>query len=79
MKRWAKWTLGTVGALAIAGLASKDYVMLHLPGWMAPRVHPNRPVNWQQGPTTAAIPARSSRTRSWRRWRASSPSMRRTC
>ena len=57
MKRWAKWTLGTVGALAIAGLASKDYVMLHLPGWMAPRVHPNRPVNWQQGPTTAAIPA----------------------
>lgn len=57
MKKWAKWTLGTVGVIGLAGFVAKDYVFLHLPGWIAPRVADNRPVKWQPGPATAAVPA----------------------
>jgi arylsulfatase A-like enzyme len=56
VKRWVKVTLGTVAALGIAGYFSKDYVFLHLPGWLAPRVAENRPVKWQAGPQTAVVP-----------------------
>ena len=54
MKRWAKLTLGGVAALAVAVVASRDYVLLHLPGWIAPPVAENRRVDWQQGPAVAA-------------------------
>ncbi|WP_066593683.1 sulfatase-like hydrolase/transferase [Sphingomonas pruni] len=57
MKRWVKWTFGTAAVLGVTGYAAKDYVFLHLPGWIAPRVADNRPVKWQPGPATATVPA----------------------
>lgn len=60
MRRWAAIALGTVAALAVAGFATKDYVFLHLPGWLAPHVADNHPVAWQQGPATPA-PAAAQR------------------
>nr|WP_243451592.1 sulfatase-like hydrolase/transferase [Polymorphobacter fuscus] len=33
--------------------ASRDYIKLHMAGWMAGPVAPNRPVAWAQGPATA--------------------------
>jgi len=56
VKRWAKIALGTVAAIGIAGYASKDYALLHLPGWLAQPVAENRPVAWQAGPRIAAQP-----------------------
>lgn len=56
MKRWKKIALGTVGAAAVAGFAAKDYVLLHLPGWLAPRVHPFREIAWQPGPARPLLP-----------------------
>jgi len=56
MKRWIKITLGTVAVLAAGLYLSKDYILLHLPGWLAPHVYPNHPVTWQQGPAAPAIP-----------------------
>ncbi|THD35854.1 MAG: sulfatase [Sphingomonas sp.] len=56
MKRWIKITLASVAVIGVAGFAAKDYVFLHLPGWLAPRVADNHPVTWQQGPTMAATP-----------------------
>ncbi|GGA38381.1 sulfatase-like hydrolase/transferase [Sphingomonas psychrolutea] len=56
MKRWVKISLASVAALAIAGFAAKDYVLLHLPGWIAPHVEDSHPVAWQPGPTVAALP-----------------------
>ncbi|WBH17602.1 sulfatase-like hydrolase/transferase [Sphingomonas radiodurans] len=57
MKRWLKITLGGAAVLAITGIAAKDYVLLHLPGWLAPRVHPFREIAWQPGPARAPQPA----------------------
>ena len=56
MKHWGKIVLALVAVLAIAGFASKDYILLHLPGWTAPHVYPTRAVTWQRGPAPA-IPA----------------------
>lgn len=56
MKRWQSVALGSVAALAVAGLAAKDYVLLHLPGWLAPRVYPFREIAWQAGPTRPTLP-----------------------
>ena len=56
MKRWLRIALGSVAALAVGTYLSKDYVLLHLPGWLAPHVYPNRPVAWQSGPATPALP-----------------------
>ena len=41
--------------LGVTVYASKDYVLLHLPGWLAPHVADNHPVAWQQGPA-ATVP-----------------------
>lgn len=57
MKRWLKIAAGGIAALILAGVASKDYVLLHLPGWLAPRVHPFREITWQPGPATPVKPA----------------------
>lgn len=57
MKRWIKVTLGAVALLGAGAYLAKDYVLLHLPGWLAPHIYPNRPVVWQQGPATPALPA----------------------
>ena len=57
MKRWKKIALGSVAVVAVAGYAAKEYVLLHLPGWLAPHVYDNRPVAWQQGPAMPALPA----------------------
>jgi arylsulfatase A-like enzyme len=56
MKRWQAVALGTVAALAVTAFAAKDYVLLHLPGWLAPRVHAFREIRWQPGPARAALP-----------------------
>jgi len=57
MKRWAKVALGGLAAVAVTGLATKDYVLLHLPGWLAPRVHEFREITWQPGPARVTTPA----------------------
>ena len=43
-----------VGLVVVGGAAylARDYLFLHLPGLLAPRVEPNHPVPWQQGPAT---------------------------
>lgn len=55
MKRWVAITLGVVALMTGTVAATKDYVLLHLPGWLAPRVAENRAVAWQRGPATAAV------------------------
>ena len=56
MRRWQKVAIGSIAALLVVGAASKDYVLLHLPGWLAPRVHPFREIAWQPGPATSLKP-----------------------
>ena len=58
MKSWIKVALGGVAVLAVVAVASKDYVMLHLPGWLSPSVGENRTVAWLQGP---AVPQAGER------------------
>lgn len=53
MKHWGKITLALVAMLAIIGFVSKDYIMLHLPGWMGPHIDPTHAVSWQRGPAPA--------------------------
>eukprot|EP01035_Chromulina_nebulosa_P045790 gene45790-62000_t len=38
VKRWIKVTLGTVALLAGGVYLSKDYVLLHMPGWLGPHI-----------------------------------------
>lgn len=57
MKRWIKILLAILALIAIGGFLAKDYVLLHLAGWLAPHVYPNRPVAWQQGPDKPLLPA----------------------
>nr|WP_243446184.1 sulfatase-like hydrolase/transferase [Polymorphobacter fuscus] len=45
--------LGTLVVGAAGLFASRDYIKLHMAGWMAGPVAPNRPVAWAQGPATA--------------------------
>lgn len=56
MRRWQGIALGAAATIAVAGYAAKDYVLLHLPGWLSPRVHPFREIAWQPGPATPAAP-----------------------
>ena len=50
-------TTAAIGLVAVAGAAylGRDYLILHLPALLAPRVEPNHPVAWQQGPAAAAL------------------------
>jgi arylsulfatase A-like enzyme len=43
----------TLAALGAGAYLARDYLFLHLPGLLAPRVEPNHAVAWQQGPATA--------------------------
>ena len=56
MRRALKIAIGTFAVLLIVGVATKDYVLLHLPGWLSPHVADNRLVTWQAGPATAVVP-----------------------
>ncbi len=58
MKTVGKVLLGTTAALAIGVFASRDYIKLHLPGWMAGHTAANHGVAWSQGP---AIPPTGQR------------------
>ena len=53
MKTWAKLLLGTIAVAGIGVVASRDYIKLHLAGWMAPPIAPTQTINWAQGPATA--------------------------
>lgn len=53
MKAWAKVLLGTVAVVGVGVVASRDYLKLHMAGWMAGPVAANQPVAWAQGPATA--------------------------
>jgi arylsulfatase A-like enzyme len=55
MKTWAKVLLGTVAVAAVGVYASRDYIKLHIPGWVGGRTLPNRPVEWAQGPATPPV------------------------
>ena len=57
MKNWIKILLVIFAVLLAGGFLARDYVLLHLPGWLAPHVYPNHPVIWQKGPEAAKIPA----------------------
>jgi arylsulfatase A-like enzyme len=57
MRNWIKILLGGLALLLAGGFLARDYVLLHLPGWLAPHVYSNHPVNWQRGPDTAQTPA----------------------
>jgi arylsulfatase A-like enzyme len=58
VKRWLKVSLGAVLVAGAMLFVAKDYILLHLPGWMAPRVEEHRPIVWQEGPATPAAGAR---------------------
>ena len=53
MKTWAKVLLGTTAALVVGVAASRDYIRLHIAGWMGGSTAPNHIVAWSQGPTAA--------------------------
>ena len=53
MKTWAKVLLGTTAAIVVGVVASRDYIKLHMPGWLAGPTAPNHAVAWAQGPATA--------------------------
>ncbi|MSP42913.1 MAG: sulfatase [Alphaproteobacteria bacterium] len=57
MARWIKRVLTAIIVLGAAAFLAKDYVLLHLPGWLAPRTYANRAVEWQQGPQTTELSA----------------------
>lgn len=57
MKTWLKILLGAVVTLVVGGFLAKDYVLLHLAGWLAPHVYPNEPVAWEKGPLKPTLPA----------------------
>lgn len=59
MKRavWIGGALAGLLVLGFGGVALKDYVILHIAGWRAPPVGPNRPVVWQPGPASPAAAA----------------------
>ena len=57
MKSWFKILLAVLALLLVGGFLAKDYVLLHLAGWLSPHVYPNHAVAWQKGPDQAGIPA----------------------
>jgi len=52
MKRWARLLIGTVGAVALGTFVARDYIKLHMAGWMGGPTAPNHEVRWSQGPAT---------------------------
>ena len=56
VRRWLAAGVAVV-ALGFGAVAVKDYVVLHIVGWRAPKVAPNRPVVWDQGPSQAEVAA----------------------
>ena len=54
-----KW-VGVILAVLAAGLTgawfNREFLILHMAGWMAPKVADNRPVLWQAGPAAGALP-----------------------
>ncbi len=58
MKKWPLVLLGTTAALAAGVFASRDYIKLHMAGWMAGPTAPNHAVNWNQGPDVPPAGAR---------------------
>ena len=54
MKTWARVLLGTTAAVAIGVVASRDYIKLHIAGWMGGRTAANHAVTWNQGPAAPA-------------------------
>lgn len=54
-----KW-VGVILAVLAAGLTgawfNREFFILHMAGWMAPKVADNRPVLWQAGPAAGALP-----------------------
>ncbi|MBU4433186.1 MAG: sulfatase-like hydrolase/transferase [Alphaproteobacteria bacterium] len=57
--RILKWT-GIILAVLAAALTgawfSREYIILHIGAWMAPKAAANRPVPWQAGPPAGALP-----------------------
>ena len=53
MTTLGKILLGSAAVLVIGVVASRDYIKLHAPGWLAGTTAPNHPVTWAQGPATA--------------------------
>ncbi|MEY2883363.1 MAG: hypothetical protein RL490_1087 [Pseudomonadota bacterium] len=58
MKTFGRVLLGTTAALALGVFASRDYIKLHMAGWMGGSTAPNHAVSWNQGPATPPAGAR---------------------
>ncbi len=56
VRRWLAAGVAVI-ALGFGAVAVKDYVVLHIVGWRAPKVAPNQPVVWDQGPQQAEVAA----------------------
>ncbi len=50
MKRSTRLLLGGIALFGAGLFASRDYVKLHLAGWLAPAPEANHPVAWARGP-----------------------------
>jgi arylsulfatase A-like enzyme len=60
MRKWLLRALLAVAVLAVAVWASLDFLILHVPGWLARLRDPiaaTQPVVWQAGPDTPAVAA----------------------
>ena len=51
--------IGMAGLAVLLGGAwlGKGYLILHIPGWLAPKPTANQPVTWMQGPASSTVPA----------------------
>ncbi|MBC7505033.1 MAG: sulfatase-like hydrolase/transferase [Sandarakinorhabdus sp.] len=54
MKLWARIVLGSVAVTGAGIVLSRDYLRLHMAGWMAGPVAANQPVAWAHGPAAPA-------------------------
>ncbi len=57
MTRWLKILAATAAVIGGVTFLVKDYVLLHLPGWLMPKVYENHAVEWRQGPQVAPLAA----------------------
>ena len=58
MKTWAKLLLGGTAVLMTGIVLSRDYIKLHMAGWLAGPTAANHAVAWNQGPATPPAGAR---------------------
>ena len=56
MRRAFRVAGGAILLLFIVGYVAKDYVLLHLPGWLGPHIYDTKTVVWQHDSSTVSAP-----------------------